>query len=51
MTEEAAIELLHKCLKEVNNRFLVNLPKFQIKIVDKDGIRDVAKVDGNLITV
>lgn len=47
MTEEAAVELMKKCLKEVNNRFLVNIPSFLVKIVDKNGIRDVAKIDVN----
>uniref|UniRef100_A0A023FU65 Proteasome subunit beta n=1 Tax=Amblyomma parvum TaxID=251391 RepID=A0A023FU65_AMBPA len=40
MNEDEAVELLKKCVGEVQKRFLVNLPAFRVQIVDKDGIRD-----------
>lgn len=42
LTREEARELLQKCIKEVQRRFLVRLPDFFIRIVDKDGVHDVS---------
>ena len=33
------MEIINKCIAELQTRFLVHMPKFLIKIVDKDGIR------------
>ncbi|XP_003727222.1 proteasome subunit beta type-2-like [Strongylocentrotus purpuratus] len=41
MTRDQAVEVLKKCLLEVQKRFIVNLPTFQIRIVDKDGIHEL----------
>lgn len=40
MNEEEAIDVLKKCVSEVQKRFLVNLPAFRVQIVDKNGIRN-----------
>jgi len=41
MSEEEGIALVKKCIKEINHRFIVNLPAYKVKVVDKDGIHDV----------
>ncbi|XP_015929200.1 proteasome subunit beta type-2 [Parasteatoda tepidariorum] len=41
MSIEEGMDLLRKCVKEINHRFLVNLPSFKVKVVDKDGMRDL----------
>ena len=39
MTEAQGLELLKKCIDEIQIRFLVHMPEFSVKIVDKDGVR------------
>ncbi|XP_038072751.1 proteasome subunit beta type-2-like [Patiria miniata] len=41
INREEALDILKKCLAEVQKRFLINLPAFQVKVVDKDGIHDL----------
>ena len=38
---DQAKELLRKCLAELKVRFLMNLPKFVVKVITKDGIQEV----------
>lgn len=42
LTREDALELLKKCIEEVQRRFIVRLPDFFIRIIDKDGVHDVS---------
>ncbi|CAL1531412.1 unnamed protein product [Lymnaea stagnalis] len=35
-----AKDLLMKCITEIQKRFIVNLGKFRLRVVDKDGIHD-----------
>lgn len=42
MSVEEAIELVDKCIVEIRSRLVVAPPNFVIKIVDKDGAREVA---------
>ena len=37
----AGLEIIRKCLHELRTRFLISQPVFVIKIVDKDGTRNV----------
>lgn len=39
LTQEQALELMEKGIAEVKSRFVASPPTFQIKVVDKDGIR------------
>merc|ERR1712224_384154 len=39
LTLEEGLDIVRKCLHEINTRFLVNTPNFMVKIVDKDGTR------------
>lgn len=38
MTRQEAVDLLQRCVNEINTRFVINLTSFKVKIVDKDGI-------------
>ena len=38
---EEAKDLLRKCIQELKTRFLINLPSFNVKVVDKTGIHEV----------
>lgn len=39
MSLEECVNLLKKCIAELSTRFMVNLPDFVVKVVDKDGVR------------
>ncbi|XP_033123686.1 proteasome subunit beta type-2-like [Anneissia japonica] len=41
LSKDEAVDLLQKALLEVQKRFIVNLPSFQVRIIDKDGIHDL----------
>ena len=42
MSLEEAMELVDKCIAEVRMRLVVSPPNFLVKIVDKDGARELA---------
>lgn len=44
MSQEDGVELVRKCVKELNHRFLVNLPAFAVKVIDKDGVRELPDI-------
>lgn len=44
MSQEEGVELLRKCVKELNLRFLANLPAFGVKVIDKDGVRELPDI-------
>jgi 20S proteasome alpha/beta subunit len=39
MSEAEGLQLLKQCIDEIQLRFLVHMPVFTVKIVDKDGVR------------
>ncbi|KAI9096983.1 nucleophile aminohydrolase [Phlyctochytrium arcticum] len=41
MTLEEAKVVLKKCIAELKLRFIAQMPEFTIKVVDKDGIREI----------
>jgi 20S proteasome subunit beta 4 len=41
MTLEEGLDLARKCVEQLKTRFLMNQPKFIVKVVDKDGTRVV----------
>ena len=41
MNEDEAIAVIRKCIHELKTRFLISLPSFTVKVVDKDGCRTV----------
>ncbi|KAG6929167.1 proteasome subunit beta 2, partial [Chelydra serpentina] len=44
ITREEAMELLKKCLEELQKRFILNLPSFSVRFIDKDGIHEVDNI-------
>lgn len=42
MSESEGIELLKMCIAELSTRFIINTPEFSVKIVDKNGVREIA---------
>ncbi|XP_014352727.1 proteasome subunit beta type-2 isoform X1 [Latimeria chalumnae] len=44
LTREEALELLKKCLQELQKRFILNLPSFNVRIINKNGIQDLKKI-------
>lgn len=38
---EEAKDIMRKCIAEISKRMIVNLPKYVVKVVDKDGVRDI----------
>ncbi|XP_046563978.1 proteasome subunit beta type-2-like [Haliotis rubra] len=41
MNQEEAMNLLQQCIDEVQKRFIVNLPNFRVRLVTKEGIKDL----------
>lgn len=42
MTEEDAVKIVEKCIREIHTRFLMSQPNFIIKKVDKDGVKTLS---------
>lgn len=43
---EDGITLLKLCIQEMSKRFLVNLPLYKVKVIDKDGVRNLPTIRG-----
>lgn len=43
-TLEEALEMMRKCVAEIQKRLVVSLPSFKVVIVDKDGVRDLPDI-------
>lgn len=41
MTQDEAYELMKKCVAEMKRRFIVNLPKFPVRLISKDGLKEL----------
>lgn len=44
ITQEQALQLMEKGIAEINSRLVVAPPSYVIKVVDKDGIREVKRI-------
>ncbi|XP_011479432.1 proteasome subunit beta type-2 isoform X2 [Oryzias latipes] len=44
LTREEAMNILRKCVEELNKRFILNLHSFNVRLIDKDGIHDMEKL-------
>ncbi len=44
---EQALDVVRKCINEVQKRLVINQPRFAIKVVDKDGVRIIDAADAN----
>lgn len=51
LSEEAAYDLMKKCVKEIHERLIVNLPNFKIQIIDKNGIRDMPEITAKALAL
>lgn len=40
MSQEEAMDLVGKCADELKRRFIVNLSKFKVRLIDRDGIHE-----------
>ncbi|XP_051927400.1 proteasome subunit beta type-2 [Hippocampus zosterae] len=44
LTRDEALDVLKKCIEELNRRFILNLPFFTVRLIDKEGIHDLEKL-------
>ncbi|XP_064606372.1 proteasome subunit beta type-2-like [Liolophura sinensis] len=44
LSKEEAMKLLQMCITEISRRFIVNLPSFKVRLVDKDGVHDLSSM-------
>ncbi|KAK4706190.1 20S proteasome subunit beta 4, partial [Phenoliferia sp. Uapishka_3] len=49
MDLEAGLELLRKCVNELEVRFIVNLGDFTVRVADKDGVRQISLKTGETV--
>ncbi|KAI8322983.1 proteasome component Pre1 [Martensiomyces pterosporus] len=45
ITLEKALDIVKKCFEVLKSRFLIDFPEFTIKVIDKDGTRQLAQAD------
>lgn len=45
LTVDAALDVINKCIAEVQKRLVINQPRFAIKVVDKNGVRVLEAAD------
>lgn len=50
MNLDEGMDLLRRCVDELEKRFIVNLGDFTVRVVDKDGVRKVDLKTGNTTT-
>ncbi|XP_032788145.2 proteasome subunit beta type-2 [Daphnia magna] len=50
LTEEEAYDILKKCVAEIQKRLIINLPNFQVKVLDKNGIRALNVIKSQNLT-
>lgn len=44
ITQDEAYDILKKCVLEIQKRLIVNLPSFNVTVVDKNGIRNLDQI-------
>ncbi|ORY84133.1 nucleophile aminohydrolase [Leucosporidium creatinivorum] len=49
MNLEEGLDLLRKCVDELEKRFIVNLGEFTVRVADKDGVRQVNLKSGEAV--
>lgn len=45
ITQEQAYDIIKKCIIEIHKRFVINQLKFNVTVVDKDGIRNLPQLN------
>ncbi|XP_077298479.1 proteasome subunit beta type-2-like [Arctopsyche grandis] len=43
-TREDAYQLMEKCITEIHNRLVINIPNFKVVIIGKNGVEDVSTI-------
>mgnify|MGYP003730393957 CR=1 FL=1 len=43
-TLEEGISLVQRCCDELQKRYLVNMPSFRLKVITKDGMKDLPNI-------
>uniref|UniRef100_A0A1B0AGG0 Uncharacterized protein n=1 Tax=Glossina pallidipes TaxID=7398 RepID=A0A1B0AGG0_GLOPL len=46
ITQAEAYEILKKCVAEIHKRLIINLPKFNVAVVDDQGVHNLEPVTG-----
>ena len=49
MTRQQAYNLMIECVKEVQKRLIVNLPNFDVRVIDKDGVTKMETINPAVI--
>ncbi|PIN88299.1 hypothetical protein AB205_0123510 [Aquarana catesbeiana] len=49
LTREEAVELLKRCITELQKRFILSLPSFTVRVIDKDGIHNLDNIPGSSV--
>lgn len=44
MKPDEGYELLKKCVKEIQQRLIINLPNFKVQLINADGIKDLDNI-------
>ncbi|XP_006825580.1 proteasome subunit beta type-2-like [Saccoglossus kowalevskii] len=44
LSRDEAVQLLSLCIDEIKKRFIVSLPTFKVRIIDKDGVHDLPNI-------
>jgi len=48
MSKEEALDLVQKCVDEIRRRFIVNMPVFKVRMINKDGIHNLDPITSNV---
>jgi len=46
MNRDEAYDLMKECVKEIQKRLVINLPNFEVRIVDKNGVSNMPDISG-----
>ena len=49
MTRQQAYNLMIECVKEVQKRLIINLPNFDVRVIDKDGVTKMETINPAVI--
>lgn len=41
MSLDEALELLQRCINEMRTRFVIDVGRFHVRVIDRDGVREV----------
>ena len=49
MSRQQAYNLMIECVKEVQKRLVINLPNFDVRVIDKDGVTKMETINPAVI--